>query len=435
MSYSLTVIVNSADIPILKAAGYKLCLAKKVNNSFNVIWQGGNFLYRNTFTWSAKYQVFGSNEYANGALVEAATETVNIQFGQTATLDNSGSMHNAGGTPDKSGTFHINNNYGAINFGVNGLMNNKYSPIYVTPSPLVFGPVNLTPTEELLVWFDATLVTGSMISQSISGAINIDFTQIPSRSVTYASDPSSPGRGGWSLDGQLALARTYSPLTNRFIVDKPQPGLLAKMSKILAAPKSTSGSDLVKVVAEFEPGTAVRFADYLRNARPEWEPTHTELFVEARIMPAEPLFDSAGAVRDCEIAFLEAYRGFHGQPYKKLMFDVLDVQGGSFGSPITVSATADVSTGKAVYRFKNIPDAQQFATSTGTFKQSGVTLVGALKGVAVVVTASFDNATNNPQADRDIVKTTLNLWLQTWQNTTHSDSMVFQGPIIWNKDI
>lgn len=103
MSFSLTVTVNSADIASLKAAGYKLCLAKKVNGTFNVIWQGGkyvafprspftsleygvdkahSFLYRNTFTWSSKYQVFGADNYANGALVQASTEVVAIQFGR-----------------------------------------------------------------------------------------------------------------------------------------------------------------------------------------------------------------------------------------------------------------------------------------------------------------------------------------------------------------
>ncbi|KAH9851400.1 hypothetical protein C2E23DRAFT_886576 [Lenzites betulinus] len=434
MSYTLTVVVNSADIPILKAAGYKLCLAKKVNNSFNVIWQGGNFLYRNTFTWSAKYQVFGSNDYTNGALVEAATETVNIQYGQTATLDNNGIMHNPGGTPDNSGTFHVSNKYGAINFGVNGLLNSKYCPIYVTPSQLVSGPVDFTPNEEVLVWFDTKLTTGAMIAESITGSINVDFTQITSRSVTYASDPSNPGRGGWTLDGQLALPRTYSPLTNRFTIDKPQPGLLAKMARIIST--SQSESAIVKASVTFEPGAALRFAEYLRDAQPEWAVTNTDSSVEARIGSAEQSLDWADAIRGCENAFLKTYRGFAGEPYKKLTFEVLNGQGDEpVGPPVVLGASADVSTGKAVFRFSNIPDAQQFATNTGNFKQDGVTLVGALRGVAVIVTASFDNATTNPQSDRAKVLATLSLWLQKWESTNKSMSMVFQGPIIWNKDI
>lgn len=82
-------------------------------------------------------------------------------------------MHNPGGTPDNSGTFHVSNKYGAINFGVNGLLNSKYYPIYVTPRPLVSGPVDFTPNEEVLVWFDNKLTTGSMIAESITGSINV----------------------------------------------------------------------------------------------------------------------------------------------------------------------------------------------------------------------------------------------------------------------
>lgn len=105
------------------------------------------------------------------------------------------------------------------------------------------------------------------------------------------------------------------------------------------------------------------------------------------------------------------------------------------GPPVTLGASADVSTGKAVFRFSNIPDAQQFATNTGSFKQDGVTLVGALRGVAVIVTASFDNATTNPQSDRAKVLATLGLWLQKWESTNKSRSMVFQGPIIWSMSL
>ncbi len=41
-----------------------------------------SFLYRNVFTWGSKYQVFGTDSYINGALVQATTEAAPIQFGR-----------------------------------------------------------------------------------------------------------------------------------------------------------------------------------------------------------------------------------------------------------------------------------------------------------------------------------------------------------------
>lgn len=38
-------------------------------------------MQKNTLEWVDQYQVFGSNEFKSGSLVEAATENVAIQFG------------------------------------------------------------------------------------------------------------------------------------------------------------------------------------------------------------------------------------------------------------------------------------------------------------------------------------------------------------------
>ncbi len=82
-------------------------------------------------------------------------------------------MHAGGGTPNASGTFRINNQYGAINIGVNAALNGIYAPIYVSPKPFVSGSVDLTPEEEILVWLDTTHVTGTMIAESISNSMNV----------------------------------------------------------------------------------------------------------------------------------------------------------------------------------------------------------------------------------------------------------------------
>lgn len=87
-------------------------------------------------------------------------------------------MHAAGGTPSSSGTFRVSNQYGAINIGVKGLVNDAYAPIYVSLTRLVSGPVDLTPEKEVLVWFDATHVTRTMIAESISNSINVRVPRV-----------------------------------------------------------------------------------------------------------------------------------------------------------------------------------------------------------------------------------------------------------------
>lgn len=40
-TFTLTVNIASADINALKQAGYNLCIAKKVNTTYNTVWRGG----------------------------------------------------------------------------------------------------------------------------------------------------------------------------------------------------------------------------------------------------------------------------------------------------------------------------------------------------------------------------------------------------------
>lgn len=91
-----------------------------------------------------------------------------------------------------------------------------------------------------------------------------------------------------------------------------------------------------------------------------------------------------------------------------------------------------MSTGRAVFRFSNIPNAQSFATKTAASSGAGVTLAGALKGVAVIVTASFDNPTANPVADRAKVKASLDQRVAIWNREDASHSLIYAGPLIWS---
>ncbi|KAI0824074.1 hypothetical protein BC628DRAFT_477441 [Trametes gibbosa] len=354
-TFSLTVNVNSSDIAALKAAGYKLCIAKKVNNTYNTVWRGSSFLAHNQFQWTSRYEVFGTNTFAEGALVTASTETPEIKYGQTAIIDKDGSMGNAKGTPDSSGTFTVDNEYAAMNIGVMGYLGGTFSPIFVSPEPLVTGTIGLTPIETVLVWFDATHVTSTIITTSISNTIEVsynaacaepettpltspnsclqvDFTGgIATRSVTYASTPGRPGTGAWALDGQLRLAATFHPQTNLFEVEKPSPPLLLKMASLINSQKAASGyPSAFKVTLEFndadvQAGVVQTFEDYAKGARPDglrvWNVSTDDSAVVVYLAIQHDDDAPAAAAKKIPYTFLGILHGWTGAQYTKLTFE------------------------------------------------------------------------------------------------------------------
>ncbi|KAH9851345.1 hypothetical protein C2E23DRAFT_733124 [Lenzites betulinus] len=337
-TFSLTVNVDPTDLSALKTAGYKLCIAKKVNNTYNTVWRGSSFLVHNQFQWTSRYEVFGTDTFADGALVTASTETPEIKFGQTATIDKNGSMGNAKGTPDESGTFSVDNLYAAINIGVMGYLGGTFSPIFVSPKPLVTGSVNLTPIETVLVWLDITHVTSTIITKSISNTIEVDFTGgIATRSVTYASTPGSPGTGAWSLDGQLRLAATFDPQTNLFEVEKPSPPLLLKMASLLNSQNKAIGdTSAFKATLEFsdaevQAGVVQTFEEYAKGARPdgleEWNVSSQGDAVVAYLKIDGDDNASAAATKRVPYKFLSILNGWTGAQYTKLTFEAPETNG------------------------------------------------------------------------------------------------------------
>lgn len=93
--------------------------------------------------------------------------------GQTALLDENGVMNNPTGSSNSSGTFTVDNEYAALNIGVMGYLSGTFSPIFVSPSQLVNGPVDPTPIVSVLVWFDAQHKTSTIIVDSVSNTIEV----------------------------------------------------------------------------------------------------------------------------------------------------------------------------------------------------------------------------------------------------------------------
>lgn len=82
-------------------------------------------------------------------------------------------MNNPTGSPNSSGTFTVDNEYAALNIGVMGYLAGAFSPIFVSPSKVVTGRIDLTPIESVLVWFDAQHKTSTIIVDSVSNTIEV----------------------------------------------------------------------------------------------------------------------------------------------------------------------------------------------------------------------------------------------------------------------
>lgn len=192
MSNLKTLVVNieSEILTTLKQSGYVLCVAKKVNDSYTVIWQGiEQLLAKNTLQWQPKYQLFGSNSFSSGILVSASTDTQEIQGGQACLLTVDGALESATGSVDSSKPFMMENEYGSIHPGVNIVQpNGDTLPIYVAEGEAIKGSVSLLPKENLRVWFQQDVVTGTMISKVTGNIIDLDFTGVQQHTITFTND-------------------------------------------------------------------------------------------------------------------------------------------------------------------------------------------------------------------------------------------------------
>lgn len=196
--------IAKQDLETLKGNKYRMCFAKKVNNTFNVVWQSyDDYLNTNSFLWTPVYQLFGSNLFKGDLTVEVATNAVNIGLGQQATLDSAGVL----GDPSTGGpstAITMVNDFGPIHPGVKqlstGILGTQTStPIYVAQNQIVTGSDTLTPKEEVMVWFEQNIETSTMFSDARSNATTIDLTKSNTGARLYSD-------GKWTTPSASDLA-------------------------------------------------------------------------------------------------------------------------------------------------------------------------------------------------------------------------------------
>ena len=188
--------ISAQDIETLKGNDYRLCFAKKVNDTFDVVWQSyQDYLQYNSFLWTPVYQLFGSNEFQSNVTVRVQTNTVNIGLGEQSTLDSAGILGPASTGGPTTGITMVND-YGPIHPGLNQLSTGitgqqETTPIYVAQEQIGLGSDVLTPIEEVMVWFEQNILTSTMFSDARSNSVTIDMTDSNSQTRLYSN-------GKWS---------------------------------------------------------------------------------------------------------------------------------------------------------------------------------------------------------------------------------------------
>ena len=215
MTKSVQIQIATTDLEFLKANNYKLCFAKKVNDTYDVVWQSfTEYLASNTFSWNPVYQIFGTNTFQTSVQVVVQTNVVTTTLGEQVTMDSAGNIGNpVSGGPSTSITFI--NNHGPIHPGVNSVSTGpdgiqRTTPIYVAPAAITTGSDVLTPVEMVQVWFAQNLATSTMISKDVSNYVEIDLTEVDSAKRLYQSGTWSVPTAAQSDDPQTYLTMTVA---------------------------------------------------------------------------------------------------------------------------------------------------------------------------------------------------------------------------------
>jgi hypothetical protein len=213
MPKSATILIDPNDLSELKKGKYKLCFAKKVNDSFNVVWQSyGDYLHSNMFSWTPAYQMFGSNTFSGSVTVSVATNVVNISLGEQCTLDATGNLGQASSWTNPL-AMKMTNNFGPIHPGLNSISIGPdgiqtTTPIYVARDAIVSGSDTLTPIDTVQVWFEQNVVTSTVISDAVSNAVEIDLTDDDTATRLYSNGvwTTPPSKSAVLADPKLYLS-------------------------------------------------------------------------------------------------------------------------------------------------------------------------------------------------------------------------------------
>lgn len=212
----IVVYIEEKQLIAQKNNNYSLYLAKKVNNTFTVIWLSeppfstadqSAYQYKNIFDiTNTSYMVnFTNTQPEEGDIIfTSGGKNLPISTGQMTTLDKYGvfSPANSGGTPN---TISIINQLQGSPHEI--LLDSKGRNIWLDCSNgMSMGTTIVTPFNDFQLWFGTTQVTGSLIPDNVSNACNVTVNDGKPQTITYTNS------GVW-VPGEPAMSLTTTEVT------------------------------------------------------------------------------------------------------------------------------------------------------------------------------------------------------------------------------
>lgn len=197
--YEIDISLSQTTLNDLKNGGFSLYAFKAVQATVNggapLVWfKTDSFLTTTQVKWQEQYQAYISTSeiIANGEI--DASNSINMNLGQTADVSENGLLTSAqGGT---SGAVSILNQGSAEwTAGISQMTNGVANPMVAIP---LYGNMMdvVAPIEKVLVMFATESVnTGVVIYQSYSQGLMIDLTADNTRAVNFDINT------GWDADG------------------------------------------------------------------------------------------------------------------------------------------------------------------------------------------------------------------------------------------
>lgn len=182
----LAITIDTEDLLYVMNNLLNLNIAVKVNGEFNVIWRtvsSANLFQFMEFQWSPVFQVFGAKPIGESEGVDIETNVVNIALGQDVVFGEEKILETPVTGNNLNAIAFTNNSGEFINAALAQQLtlvgfSQAITSIYHQDSPLMTGQTEImTPTQEVLIWFDTNTATGDILTFPPSAlSTTLDFT-------------------------------------------------------------------------------------------------------------------------------------------------------------------------------------------------------------------------------------------------------------------
>ncbi len=185
----VTVKIATDDLVRMKAGNYKLCIAKKVGDSLDFVWDSSlAYMSTSVFSWTPQYKLFGTRSFSTHP--QSTTNMESCGLGMNCTLNEYGILEPEASGGSATGLTLVNN-YGPIHAGIRQLSTGldgktEYRYVYVSKNETPLGATAIiTPEEVVRIWFQQDTGSEIMKTSVTSEAVELDLTDINELSCLY----------------------------------------------------------------------------------------------------------------------------------------------------------------------------------------------------------------------------------------------------------